>query len=202
MLPAGLARPVAELIGHLKKLPGIGEKSAARLAFHILKAERDEVEGLSRALLEVKDKISLCRVCFNITDENPCAICADPRRDSSLVCVVEEPADMLAIERTGRFRGKYHVLHGVLSPLDGIGSEDIRIDELIQRIKTQNVSEAILAINPSTEGETTSIYLAKILKSLGVKTTRIAYGIPMGGDLKYTDDMTLTRAMESRREFE
>lgn len=202
MLPAGFARPVAELIGHLKKLPGIGEKSAARLAFHILKAERDDVEGLSRALLEVKDKISLCRVCFNITDENPCAICADPRRDSSLVCVVEEPADMLAIERTGRFRGKYHVLHGVLSPLDGIGPEDIRIDELMQRIKAQKVSEVILAVNPSTEGETTSIYLAKILQPLGVKITRIAYGIPMGGDLKYSDDMTLIRAIESRREFE
>jgi len=202
MLPAGFARPVAELIEHLKKLPGIGEKSAARLAFHILKSERDKIEGLSRALLEVKDKISLCRVCFNITDQDPCAICADPRRESALVCVVEEPADLLAIERTGQFRGKYHVLHGVLSPLDGIGPEDIRIEELVQRVKRQQVTEVILAINPSTEGETTSIYLSKILQPLGIKITRIAYGIPMGGDLKYTDDMTLMRAIESRRDFE
>jgi len=202
MIPAGFARPVVALIEHLKKLPGIGEKSAARLAFHILKADREAIEGLSSALMEVKDRICLCRICFNITDEDPCAICVDPRRESSLVCVVEEPADLLAIERTGQFRGKYHVLHGVLSPLDGIGPEDIRIDELVQRIKGQQVAEVILAINPSTEGETTSVYLAQILQPLGVKITRIAYGIPMGGDLKYTDDMTLTRAMESRREFE
>ena len=202
MLPAGFARPVSELIEHLKKLPGIGEKSAARLAFHILKSERDKIEGLSRALLEVKDKISLCRICFNITDQDPCAICADPRRESALVCVVEEPADLLAIERTGQFRGKYHVLHGVLSPLDGIGPEDIRIEELVQRVKRQQVTEVILALNPSTEGETTSIYIAKILQHLGIKITRIAYGIPMGGDLKYTDDMTLMRAIESRRDFE
>ncbi|MBW2308724.1 MAG: recombination protein RecR [Deltaproteobacteria bacterium] len=202
MLPTGFARPVVELIEHLKMLPGIGEKSATRLAFHILKAERGEVEGLSRALLEVKNTISLCRVCYNLTDRDPCAICADPRREPAQVCVVEEPADLLAVERIGQYRGKYHVLHGVLSPLDGIGPEDIRVEELVQRIKGQQVAEVILALNPSTEGETTSIYLAKILQPLGVKITRIAYGIPMGGDLKYTDDMTLMRAIESRRELE
>jgi recombination protein RecR len=193
---------VAELVEQLKKLPGIGEKSAARLAFHVLKTDRGHVEALARALLDVKDKISLCRTCFNLTEADPCAVCADPRRNAAQVCVVEEPADLLALERTGRYRGVYHVLHGVLSPLDGIGPEDIRIEELLHRVRSTGVSEIILALNPSTEGEATSIYLSKILKPLNVTVTRIAYGIPMGGDLQYTDDMTLTRAIESRREFE
>jgi recombination protein RecR len=194
--------PVARLIEALQKLPGIGPKTAQRLTFFLLKRPAAEVSALSEALVSVKTKIVHCSLCFNVTEEDPCRICRDPRRDQRALCVVEEPNDLLAMERTGEFRGRYHVLLGALSPLDGIGPEDLRVRELLARFETEGVEEVILATNPNVEGEATAIYLAKLLKPLGVRVTRIARGLPVGGDLEYADEVTLSKAFQGRREME
>ena len=193
--------PFARLIEALQRLPGIGPKTAQRLTFFLLKRPLDEVRELSEAILAVKEKISHCRSCFNVTDEDPCRICADPARDARALCVVEEPNDLLAMERTGEFRGRYHVLLGALSPLDGIGPEDLKVRELLARLETGETTEVILATNPNVEGEATAIFLAKLLRPLGVRVTRIARGLPVGGDLEYADQVTLSKALEGRREI-
>ena len=193
--------PFARLIEALQRLPGIGPKTAQRLTFFLLKRPVDEVRELSEALIAVKERIVYCRICFNVTDEDPCRICADPARDPRALCVVEEPNDLLAMERTGEFRGRYHVLLGALSPLDGIGPEDIKVRELLARVEAGETTEVILATNPNVEGEATAIYLAKLLRPLGVRVTRIARGLPVGGDLEYADQVTLSKALEGRREM-
>ncbi len=193
--------PVARLIDALQRLPGIGPKTAQRLTFFLLKRPADEVRELSEALVAVKDRITYCRTCFNVTDEDPCRICADPARDDRLICVVEEPNDLLAMERTGEYRGRYHVLLGALSPLDGIGPDDLKVRELLARIEAGDLTEVILATNPNVEGEATAIYLARLLRPLGLKVTRIARGLPVGGDLEYADQVTLSKALEGRREI-
>jgi len=193
--------PVARLIEALQRLPGIGPKTAQRLAFFLLKRPADEVAGLAEALGQLKTLIVHCRVCFNVTQEDPCRICADPGRDGRALCIVEEPNDLLAIERTGEFRGRYHVLLGALSPLDGIGPEDLKVRELLLRLEREPVEEIILATNPSVEGEATALYLAKLLKPLTGRVTRIARGLPVGGDLEYADEVTLSKALEGRREI-
>jgi len=193
--------PFARLIEALQRLPGIGPKTAQRLTFFLLKRPIDEVRELSEALIAVKERIVYCRSCFNVTDEDPCHICADPARDDRVMCVVEEPNDLLAMERTGEFRGRYHVLLGALSPLDGIGPEDLKVRELLTRLEQGATAEVILATNPNVEGEATAIYLAKLLRPLGVRITRIARGLPVGGDLEYADQVTLSKALEGRREI-
>lgn len=193
--------PVTRLIRALTKLPGIGEKTASRLAFHILGSSEEYCRELAQAILDVKEKIRLCSVCLNITDQDPCRICADPNRSDEIVCVVEEPNDLYAIEKTGAFRGKYHVLHGVISPLDGIGPDEIRAEELFQRLRSGTIQEVILATNPVVEGDATALYLSERIRPLGVKVTRIARGIPVGGDLEYTDSQTLTNALKGRHTF-
>jgi recombination protein RecR len=193
--------PVARLIEALQRLPGIGPKTAQRLTFFLLKRPPDEVRELAESLTAVKEKISYCRVCFNVTDDDPCRICADPARDGRLICIVEEPNDLLAMERTGEFRGRYHVLLGALSPLDGIGPEDLKVRELLARLDAGGTTEVILATNPNVEGEATALYLAKLLRPLGVRVTRIARGLPVGGDLEYADQVTLAKALEGRREI-
>lgn len=193
--------PVARLIEALQKLPGIGPKTAQRLTFFLLKCPADEVQALSQAIDRLKSQIVNCSVCFNVTEEDPCRICKDPARDARLLCVVEEPNDLLALERTGQFRGRYHVLLGALSPLDGIGPEDLRVRELLARLETAAMEEVILATNPNGEGEATAIYLAKLLKPFALRITRIARGLPVGGDLEYADEVTLTKALEGRREM-
>ena len=195
------AEPIERLINELSRLPGIGRKTAARLAFHILRTPRREAQELARAINDVKERIQLCSVCFNLTDRDPCRICSDARRDSEVICVVEEPNDLMAIEGTGDFHGKYHVLHGTLAPLEGIGPEDIKAKELLERLETGRVKEVIMATNPNVEGGATALYLTKLIKPLGVKVTRIAYVIPMGGDIEYTDGVTLVKALEGRREI-
>ncbi len=191
----------AESIEHLAEqfaqLPGIGRKTAHRLALYVLKMSRDEVATLARALADVKDKVRYCSICSNITETDPCGVCSNPKRDRSFICVVEEPNDVLAIEKTNEFRGLYHVLGGALSPLDGIGPEDLRIKELLQRMEG-SVEEIILALNPNVEGEATTLYLSKLLKPLNVKVTRIARGLPVGSNLEFADEATLTRALEGR----
>jgi len=193
--------PFARLIEALQRLPGIGPKSAQRITFFLLKRPIDEVRELSEAVIALKEKITYCRTCFNVTDEDPCRICADPARDDRILCVVEEPNDLLAMERTGEFRGRYHVLLGALSPLDGIGPEDIKVRELLARLEAGETTEVILATNPNVEGEATAIFLAKLLRPLGVRVTRIARGLPVGGDLEYADQVTLSKALEGRREI-
>jgi recombination protein RecR len=193
--------PVARLIDALQRLPGIGPKTAQRLTFFLLKRPSEEVRELADSLRAVKEKIVHCSSCFNVTDEDPCRICADPARDARLVCVVEEPNDLLAMERTGEFRGRYHVLLGALSPLDGIGPDDLKVRELLARLDTDGATEVILATNPNVEGEATALYLAKLLRPLGVRVTRIARGLPVGGDLEYADQVTLSKALEGRREI-
>ena len=193
--------PVARLIDALQRLPGIGPKTAQRLTFYMLKRPHDEVRELGQALLAVKEKITYCRTCFNVTDEDTCRICDDPRRDRHVICVVEEPNDLLAMERTGEYKGRYHVLLGALSPLDGIGPEDLKIRELLARLDDQSATEIILATNPNVEGEATALYLAKLLRPLAVRVTRIARGLPVGGDLEYADQVTLSKALEGRREI-
>ena len=195
------AKPIDHLIEALNKLPGIGRKTASRLAFHILRSSLSEAQTLARAILDVKEKIHLCSICFNLTDEDPCHICQDGRRTKELLCVVEGPNDLIAIENTGEYRGRYHVLHGTLSPLEGIGPEDIKIKELMERLRKEKVSEVILATNPTVEGGATALYLTDLIRSLEVKVTRIAYGIPMGGEIEYADGMTLSKALEGRREI-
>lgn len=182
-------------------MPGIGPKSAERLAFYILGVSRQEAEALSSAILEIKDKVSYCRVCNNLSESDTCPICQDPGRDRSIICVVEEPSDVLAIEKTGGFRGLYHILLGALSPLEGIGPGDIRIDGLITRLKSNRIKEVIIATNPDTEGEATALYLTELIKPLGLKTTRIAAGIPVGGRLESVDQATLSKALEGRRQI-
>src|SRR3989338_1359717 len=193
-----MQNPLAKLVNELSKLPGIGEKTATRLAFYILRAPSQYAQALSQAVLEIKNKIRLCSVCFTLTEADPCQLCQNEGRDKTLLCVVEEPQDLLAIEKSGSFRGKYHIPHGVLSPLEGIGPEQLKIKELLQRLRDSSIQEVILATNPSVEGEATVLYLVKLLKPLLLKLTRIAYGIPRGGDLEYLDGMTIGSAIENR----
>jgi len=192
---------MSRLIEQLTRLPGIGEKTATRMAFHILRADREYATLLAEAVLSVKNDTKLCSECFALTEEDPCRLCTDGERLGDIVCVVEEPADLLAVERAGSFRGRYHVLHGTLAPLDGIGPDDLKIQPLLVRIQQRDVREVIVATNPTVEGEATAIYLAKLLKPLGVRVTRIAHGIPVGGDLEYTDVMTVGHALDGRREM-
>jgi recombination protein RecR len=193
--------PLATLIEALQRLPGIGPKTAQRLAFFLLKRPTDEVTALAESLTQLKARIVNCRVCFNVTEDDPCRICRDPVRNTRSLCVVEEPNDLLAIERTGEFRGRYHVLLGALSPLDGIGPEDIKVRELLSRLEQEPVDEIILATNPSVEGEATAIFLGKLLKPFATRITRIARGLPVGGDLEYADEVTLSKAFEGRKEM-
>ena len=193
--------PVSRLIAELKELPGIGAKSAQRITFHILRASADEAQHLARAIQNVKEKIVTCSVCNNVTDEDPCAYCSSPDRNSRLVCVVEEPPNVVAIEKTHEFKGRYHVLMGSLSPLSGIGPEQLKIAGLLSRLADGEVEEVILATNPNVEGEATAIYLSKLIKPLGVKVTRIAMGIPVGSELDYADEVTVGKALEGRREY-
>lgn len=196
-----LAQPILRLIKELTKLPGVGEKTASRLAMFIIRSSPEDVENLARALREVKEKIRLCSRCFNLTEQDPCAICADPRRDNKIICVVSSPEDLMALEKSRSFHGVYHVLHGVLSPLDGIGPQDLRIQELLTRLHQEKITEVILATNPSAEGEATAQYLAQLIKPLSIKITRIARGVPMGGDLQYIDEVTLGKSLENRVPF-
>lgn len=193
-----MSDPVSRLILELSKLPGIGEKTAMRLAYHVLRTEEADIANLSEALTDAKKKIRLCETCFTFTEASPCAMCSDSKRRRELVCVVEKPADVMAIENSQRFHGLYHVLHGVLSPLDGVGPEQLRIRELLGRIQSGAISEVILAVNPTVEGEATSVYLTKLLKPLGVSVSKIAHGIPVGGVLEYIDRQTIGRAIENR----
>ena len=192
---------LGRLIEQFSKFPGIGKKSAERLALYILRSPKELAEGLVQSLLEVKEKIKFCSVCFNLTDKDPCPICTDQRRANGILCVVEGPGDQLAIEKSGAYKGRYHILQGALSPLDGIGIEDLRISELITRLRKENIKELILAINPTVEGEATVSYLADLMKGKGLNVTRIALGIPLGGDLKYIDSMTLKRSMDNRSSY-
>jgi recombination protein RecR len=192
---------MGRLIEQLTKLPGIGEKTASRLAFHVLRSDREYAQALAEALLAVKDETRLCSVCFALTESDPCPLCGDPQRSSEIICVVEEPADLLAIERAREFRGRYHVLHGTLAPLDGVGPDELKIQPLLLRLQDAPVREVILATNPTAEGEATALYLAKLLKPLGLTVTRIARGLPVGADLEYADVMTVGRALEGRREM-
>jgi recombination protein RecR len=194
--------PIDRLVTALKRLPGIGEKSATRLAFFLLGAPEALVQELAAAIARLKQEIVLCEICFDLTEASPCAICRDPKRDTSLVCVVEEPADLSAIDKTGRFRGRFHVLGGTLSPIDGVGPEALRIAELEKRVREEGIQEVILATNPNAEGDATAHYISDKLKPLGVKLTRIAYGMPLGGDLEYADHVTIGASMEYRREIE
>lgn len=198
-LPA--TEPVSRLIEEFNKLPGIGPKSAARLTYYLLRMPEAEVRALAEAIIAVKERTVLCSSCQNIADSNPCAICASNERDHSVVCVVKDPLDILALERTGQYKGLYHVLHGVLSPIDGIGPDDLKIKELLQRIKTSTVREVIIATNPNLEGEATAMYLQRLLSPFGVRLTRLARGLPVGGDLEYADEITLTHALEGRQEM-
>jgi recombination protein RecR len=193
--------PVARLIEALQRLPGIGPKTAQRLAFFMLKRPAAEVRDLAESLVAVKERIVSCSTCFNVTDQDPCRLCSDPARDPALLCVVEEPNDLLAMERTGEFKGRYHVLLGALSPLEGIGPDDLKVRELLARLEAGGTAEVILATNPNVEGEATALYLVKLLRPLGVRITRIARGLPVGGDLEYADQVTLTKALEGRREM-
>jgi recombination protein RecR len=194
------AAPVARLIQEFHKLPGVGPKSAQRLTYYLLRAPQEEAQALAQAILEVKEKIAFCTICENVTDTDPCLICADSQRDRSIICVVEEPLDILALERSGSYHGLYHVLHGVISPMDGIGPEDLKVEELLGRLKGGGVSEVILATNPNLEGEATAMYLNRLLRPLGLRVTRLARGLPTGADLEYADDLTLARALEGRQE--
>ncbi|MBM3775209.1 MAG: recombination protein RecR [Acidobacteria bacterium] len=195
------AEPLARLITEFKRLPGIGQKSAQRLAFHVLRASRDSAQALAQAVLDVKDKLGLCRVCNNISDQELCLFCRDSERDQRLVCVVEEPHNIVGIETTRQYRGLYHVLHGALSPLRGIGPEQLRIKSLITRIGEGGFEEVILATNPTAEGEGTAVYLSKLIKPLGLKVTRIGMGLPVGSDLEFADEVTIWKAIEGRREM-
>lgn len=193
--------PIDRLIHELAKLPGIGERTAARLAFFILREESSYAKALAKAINDVKEKVRLCSECLNLTEQDPCQTCRDPRRDNEVVCVVEDPSDMLAVERTHAFRGRYHILHGVLSPLDGIGPDEIKITELLRRLEKGEIREVIVATNANVEGESTALYLTRLIKPTGIKVTRLASGIPVGGDLEYIDASTLSRAFEERREI-
>lgn len=196
-----IAEPLARLIAELNKLPGIGPKSAQRLAYHLLRSSEEEAKALAEAILAVKEKVKLCSVCFNTTDCDPCSICRDEERDRSKICVVEKPSDIVALERTGKHRGLYHVLHGTINPSKGVGPEELRIKELLLRLQNGGVTEVIIATNPNVESETTALYLQKALKPLGIRITRLARGLPFGAELEYADDLTLGQALENRQEF-
>lgn len=198
---AKYAKPLAGLIDELSALPGIGGKSAQRLAFHILSMEEEDVKALTDAISEAKSKMKYCSVCGNLTDVDPCPVCGDPKRNHRLVCVVEAPRDVAAMERIREYNGLYHVLHGSISPVDGIGPEDINLRSLLQRLQTQDVDEVILATNPTIEGEATAMYIARLLKPAGIKVTRIAHGLPVGGDLEYADEVTISKSLENRKEL-
>jgi len=198
-LPSALARPLARLIDELGKLPGVGPKTAQRLAYHILRTQSADAEALAAAIRSVKTDLRYCSVCFNIAETDPCAICSSDERDARVVCIVEEPLDVLAIERTGQFKGRYHVLHGAISPVNGVRPDDLKIAQLVERVKRGGMEELILATNPNLEGEATSMYLAQLLGNSGVRLTRLARGLPMGGDLEYADEVTVSRALEGRR---
>lgn len=189
---------IQNLINHISRLPGIGEKTAERLALHILRGSRQEAEQLANSILNIKDRVKLCSRCFALSDSDTCSLCSDPARDPLFLCVVEQPADMVAVEKSGAFRGMYHILSGALSPMNGIGPEDIRIRELIARVEKDQVKEVLLATGTNVEGEATASYIAQILEKYHIKVTRIASGVPMGGDLKYVDQVTLKRALETR----
>ena len=193
-----IAEPLRVVIEELSKLPSIGKKSAQRLALHLIKKDKQDLEALINSLAELKDNIKFCTQCFNISSNEICGVCSNPKRDSSIICIVEEASDVIAIENTNEFNGRYHVLGGVLSPLAGVGVEDLKIKELVNRLKDDGVKEIILALNPNTEGETTSLYLAKLLKPIGIKITRLARGLPIGGDLEFTDEATIGRAVLNR----
>ena len=195
------AQPIERLIDEFRKLPGIGAKTAQRLAYSVLRRPTEEAERLSRAILEVKEKIRSCSRCNNFSDQDPCHYCSSPNRTPELICVVEEPHDILAIEKTREYHGQYHVLHGVLSPINGIGPEDLKLKNLLERLREGKVREIILATNPNVEGEATAIYLAKLLKPIGVKVTRIALGVPVGSDLEFADEVTMSKALEHRHEL-
>jgi recombination protein RecR len=197
----GIPTPLARLIQELVKLPGIGEKTATRLAFHMTRAARHDVEALAAALLALREQLRTCSSCCALAAEDPCALCSDPMRRSDTICVVEEAADLAALERSGGFKGRYHVLQGTLAPLDGVGPDDLRIAELLRRLTGGAIREVIIATNPTTEGEATALYLAKLIKPLGIAVTRIAHGLPMGGDVEYADLATLGKALEGRREM-
>lgn len=194
-------KPLSVLIERLNKLPGIGERSAQRIAYHILKTPEKDAEKLSRAIMEVKEKVIHCSLCYNLTDQDPCQLCQDPSRDKGTLCVIEEPGDIYSIEKAAGFKGLYHVLMGALSPLDGIGPEQLRIEPLVERVKEGGVKEVIVATNPTLSGEATAMYLLKVLKPLGVKMTRIAHGLPVGGNLEFADEVTLARSFQGRQEL-
>jgi len=196
-----VAEPISRLIEELNKLPGIGPKSAKRLAYHLLRSSDEEAKALAEAILTLKEKIKLCSVCFNNTDCDPCRICQDKERDHSKICVVEKPSDILPLEQTGKYEGVYHVLHGTISPTDGIGPENLKIKELLARLKDDSVTEVIVATNPNVESETMAMYLQRLLTPLGIRVTRLARGLPFGAELEYADDLTLGQALENRREF-
>ena len=198
-----MADPIRRLVQELARLPGIGEKTATRLAFHLIRSNRQQLRDLSQALLDATDKIRLCSVCMNMTEADPCAMCTDPRRDAETLCVVATPSDLIAIDRGGHFRGRYHVLHGLLSPLEGIGPDDIRLAELVRRLggggaEAASVREVIIATSPSVDGEATAMYIARTLKPLGIQVSRIATGLPVGGELEYSDQATIARALAGR----
>lgn len=193
--------PIAKLIEELSKLPGVGSKTAQRLAFHLLDMPYNEVEQLASSMINAKKNIKYCSVCYNMTDSEICSICSNPKRDNRIICVVEDAKDVVAMEKTKEYKGLYHVLHGAISPMEGIGPENIRVKELLMRLREQDVNEIIVATNPNIEGEATAMYISRLLKPLGIKVTRIAHGIPVGGDLEYADEVTLMKALEGRREI-
>jgi recombination protein RecR len=197
-----MADPIRRLVQELARLPGIGEKTATRLAFHLIRSNRQQTRDLAQALLDATDKIRLCSVCMNMTEADPCSMCTDPRRDPETICVVATPSDLLAIDRGGHFRGQYHVLHGLLSPLEGLGPDDIRLSELVRRLggsaETRTVREVIIATSPSVDGEATAMYIARMIKPLGIQVSRIATGLPVGGELEYSDQATIARALAGR----
>ena len=199
--PSALARPLARLIDELSKLPGVGPKTAQRLAYHILRAPAMDAEALAAAVRSVKTDLRYCGICFNIAEADPCAVCSSDERERRVVCVVEEPLDVLAVERTGQFKGVYHVLHGAISPVNGVRPDDLRIAELASRVRSGGVDEVILATNPNLEGEATAMYIAQLLAGSSARVTRLARGLPMGGDLEYADEVTVSRALEGRRAF-
>jgi len=196
------AGPVQDLIDELGRLPGVGPKSAQRIAFHLLKLPKADALRLAGAIAEVKERVAFCQTCFNVAEGDRCGICTDARRESGVVCVVEEPRDIVAVEKTGEFKGRYHVLQGAISPIEGIGPEQLRVKELLTRLEPEGITEVILCTNPNIEGEATAMYMGRLLKPLGVKVTRIASGLPVGGDLEYADELTLGRALEGRRELD
>lgn len=191
-------QPIARLIEELARLPGVGRKTAQRLAMHIVSAREDTAMGLSQAIIDAHRKTKYCSMCFNLTESEPCSLCANPKRDQSLLCVVESPRDVIAFEKTKEYKGLYHVLHGAISPMDGVGPEDIRLKELIIRLQDENIKEVILATNPTIEGEATSMYISRLIKPSGLRVSRLAHGIPVGGDLEFADEVTLTKALEGR----